>query len=107
MGRPSSDFDIAVVGGGGAALMAAVAAARLGRQVVLLEKAPVLGGTTGLSVGTICATSTLLQRRAGIVDDPDSHFEDMAKFHGSELSDRDNLELRRLLVEEVPETISV
>ena len=107
MGRPSSDFDIAVVGGGGAALMAAVAAARLGRQVVLLEKAPVLGGTTGLSVGTICATSTLLQRRAGIVDDPDSHFEDMAKFHGSALSDRDNLELRRLLVEEVPETISV
>jgi len=50
-------FDIVVVGGGGTGLMSAYAAARHGRSVVLLEKAAAIGGTTGLSVGTICATN--------------------------------------------------
>lgn len=86
--------------------MAAYSAARHGRRVILLEKADKLGGTTGLSVGTICATSTKLQRDAGIDDDPQSHFEDLAKFVGP-LAIRDNLELRRILVDEVPETIGV
>lgn len=99
-------FDIVVVGGGGTGLMSAYAAARHGRSVVLLEKAAAIGGTTGLSVGTICATSTRLQREAGIDDNPQSHFEDMAKFAGT-LANRDNLELRRILVDNVPETIAI
>jgi succinate dehydrogenase/fumarate reductase flavoprotein subunit len=106
MGAVYPNFDVVVVGGGGAALMAAYSAARHGRRVILLEKADKLGGTTGLSVGTICATSTRLQRDAGIDDDPQSHFEDLAKFVGP-LANRDNLELRRILVDEVPETIGV
>lgn len=106
MGAAYPNFDVVVVGGGGAALMAAYSAARHGRRVILLEKADKLGGTTGLSVGTICATSTRLQRDAGIDDDPQSHFEDLAKFVGP-LAIRDNLELRRILVDEVPETIGV
>ena len=106
MPRSASDFDVVVVGGGGAALMAAYSAARHGRKVVLLEKATALGGTTALSVGTICSSSTRLQQRAGIDDCPDSHFEDMAKFAGS-LANRDNLELRRILVDNVPETIAI
>lgn len=96
-------FDIIVVGGGGAGLMATLAAARLGRRVLLLEKNANLGGTTGLSVGSISTTSTVHQRAKGILDTPDAHFEDMALFAGP-LVERDNLELRRLLVEEVPET---
>jgi hypothetical protein len=98
----ASDFDIAVVGGGGAGLMAAYSAASLGRRVIVLEKAPELGGTTAMSVGTICTSSTPHQQRAGINDTPDAHFEDMGKFPGS-LPDRDNLALRRLLVDRVPE----
>jgi len=97
-----SDFDIAIVGGGGAGLMAAYSAARLGRSVVLLEKQPDLGGTTAMSVGTICTSSTPHQQRAGIADSPDAHFEDMGRFPGS-LPDRDNLALRRLLVDNVPD----
>ncbi len=86
--------------------MAALSAARHGRTVCVLEKAPKLGGTTGMSVGTVAATGTRLQAAAGIDDGPDSHFEDMAKFAGP-LANRDNPELRRILVQNVPETIEI
>lgn len=99
-------FDIIVVGGGGAGLMAALAAARHGRSVLVLEKAARIGGTTALSVGTICATSTRPQKQAGIDDSPLEHFDDMAKFPGS-IAEKDNLELRKILVENVPETIEI
>src|ERR1700688_730326 len=98
----ASDFDIVVVGGGGAGLIAAYSAASLGRSVIVLEKQPDLGGTTAISVGTICTSSTPHQQRAGISDSPDEHFEDMGKFAGA-LAHRDNLALRRLLVDHVPD----
>ncbi|MFZ4806540.1 MAG: FAD-dependent oxidoreductase [Hyphomicrobiaceae bacterium] len=101
-----SSFDIIVVGGGGTGLMAAYAAACEGRSVVVLEKGEKLGGTTGLSVGTVTAAGTALQRAAGIHDDADAHFEDMGKFAGSR-ANRDNLELRRLLVDHGADTISL
>jgi fumarate reductase flavoprotein subunit len=97
-------FDVIVVGAGGAGLMAALSAACYGRSVLLLEKGERLGGTTGLSVGTICASATPQQRALGIDDSPDEHFEDMPKLAGP-LSPRDNPVLRRLLVDNVPETL--
>ncbi len=101
-----SAYDIIVVGGGGTGLMAAWSAAKEGRAVLLLEKGERLGGTTGMSVGTITATATRLQRSAGIEDNADGHFEDMAKFAGT-LINRDNLELRRLLVDNSRETVEI
>lgn len=98
--------DVVVVGGGGTGLMSAYAAARHGRSVLVLEKGERLGGTTRLSVGTICSSSTALQKKAGIDDDPDAHFRDMELFFGT-LANRDNRELRRLLVDEIPETIAI
>lgn len=98
--------DIIVVGGGGTGLMAAWSAAKEGCSVLLLEKGDRLGGTTGMSVGTITATATRLQRSAGIDDNADDHFEDMAKFAGP-LVNRDNLELRRLLVDNSRETVEI
>jgi succinate dehydrogenase/fumarate reductase flavoprotein subunit len=107
--RPANDHllnaDVIVVGGGGSGLAAAISAAESKARVVLLEKNTHLGGTTRLSIGSITATRTALQKKAGIQDSPDEHFEDMAKFAG-ELAPKDNLALRRVLVDNVPDTVA-
>lgn len=90
--------DVIVVGGGGAGLAAASEAARLNRSVILLEKNPHTGGTTSWSVGSVTATNTPHQKRAGIQDSPQAHFEDLA-LHAGDLAPRDNLALRRILVD--------
>ena len=95
---------VVVVGAGGAGLAAASEAARLGRSVVLLEKNPQPGGSTSWSVGSITATNTPHQQRAGIQDSPQEHFEDLGRFAG-ELAPRDNLALRRILVEHTNEIV--
>lgn len=95
-------YDVIVVGGGGAGLTAALTAARLGRSVLLIEKNAKPGGTTRLSVGSISVSCTPHQRRQGISDHPDLHFEDMEKFAGGQ-AHRDNLDLRRLYVWNAPE----
>ncbi|VTU30849.1 FAD-dependent oxidoreductase [Variovorax sp. PBL-E5] len=99
------ETDVLVVGGGGSGLAAAIEAARAGRQVVLIEKNPQTGGSTGWSVGSITATRTPDQQRKGIVDDPQHHFEDMAKLAGA-LLPRDNLALRHTLVHNVTDTLA-
>ncbi len=97
--------DVVVVGGGGTGVAAAIGARSSGANVVLLEKNATLGGTTARSIGSISATQTADQKRAGIVDTPDEHFEDMGKF-SKEHGDRpDNDALARILVDNVPETV--
>src|SRR5688572_20712681 len=100
----SDEADVIVVGGGGSALAAAAEAAQAGARVMLLEKNPKLGGSTAWSVGSYSATRTPHQRRAGIVDSPDAHFEDLALFAG-ERAHRDNPSLRRILVDQAGETL--
>lgn len=104
MDTPAELFDVVVVGAGGTGLAAASEAARLGRSVVLLEKNPTPGGSTSWSVGSITATNTPHQRRAGIKDTPQEHFEDLGRFAGA-LAPRDNLALRRTLVNHTNEII--
>jgi succinate dehydrogenase/fumarate reductase flavoprotein subunit len=96
--RASSEADVVVVGGGGSGLAAAAEAARLGRSVILLEKNSRTGGTTSWSVGSVTATNTPHQQRAGIKDSPQAHFDDLA-LHAGPLAPRDNLTLRRILVD--------
>lgn len=100
-----TDADVIVVGGGGAGLAAAIEAASLGRRVILVEKAPALGGSTAWSVGSISATNTRLQREAGIVDSPNAHFEDLETLAGS-MANRDNRALRRILVDNTTEMMA-
>ena len=95
-------FDVVVVGGGGAGLAAAIEARAAGCEVVLLEKNPKLGGSTAWSVGSITSTGTPHQLRAGVLDRPQDHYDDMPLFAG-DLAGRDNDELRRILCEEVPD----
>ena len=96
-------FDVVVVGGGGAGLAAAIEARAAGASVLLLEKNERLGGSTAWSIGSVTATGTPHQKRAGIVDGPAEHWADMPGFAG-ELAGRDNDALRRVLCEEIPAT---
>ena len=97
--------DVVVIGGGGSGMAAAISAAESGLKVVVLEKNPDLGGTTRLSVGSITATGTRFQKAKGIKDSKDEHFEDMSLFLPPDLESKENLELRRILVDNVPETL--
>lgn len=97
------DADVIVVGGGGSGLAAAASAARLGRTVVLIEKNPAPGGSTAWSVGSISVNRSPHQKRAGIVDSAQEHFEDLALLAGAKVN-RDNPALRRILVDHVTET---
>jgi len=97
-------FDIVVVGGGGSGLATALAAASPEVRVALIEKNPKLGGTTGLSIGSITASGTSLQRSAGVEDSPDAHFADFDLFAKPEGA-VDNLAFRRLYVDHVADTL--
>ena len=96
--------DVVVVGGGGSGLAAAVGAATAGARVILLEKNNNLGGTTARSIGSITATQTRYQAREGISDSPAEHYRDMELFT-KDFPRPDNDVLRRVLTENVPETV--
>ena len=99
----SETCDVLVAGGGGAGLSAALSASERGAGVLLVEKTGEPGGATGMSVGTISAAGTALQKAAGVRDDVDTHFRDYLKFMppGATPADYD-LGLTRLLIESAP-----
>ena len=97
-------WDVIVVGGGGSGLAAALSAAQHGGQVLLLEKRPQLGGTTGIAVGSFTAAGTSLQQQAGIDDGSQQHVEDVAQFAEPKIESRNNDRLRTFFLEEAAET---
>ncbi|MEZ5925266.1 MAG: FAD-dependent oxidoreductase [Hyphomicrobiaceae bacterium] len=60
--------DVLVVGSGAAGLTAALTAAQGGAKVIVLEKEPVIGGTTALSEGMIWVPLSRQARKAGLAD---------------------------------------
>jgi succinate dehydrogenase/fumarate reductase flavoprotein subunit len=88
-------YEVIVVGGGGSGLAAAVSAAQHGASVLLIEKQPQLGGSTGIAVGSFTTNQTLLQQKAGIADRLEDHVEDAGKFARVEIEARNNGALRR------------
>ena len=62
------ETDIVVVGGGIAGLSAAMEALELGAKVILVEKMPIVGGSTTRSGGKILAAGTDIQKEHGIED---------------------------------------
>ncbi len=63
--------DVVIVGSGGAALSAALRAAQGGLSVIILEKSPLLGGTTAMSGGATWVPANHHARAAGLVDSPE------------------------------------
>jgi fumarate reductase flavoprotein subunit len=72
-------WDLVVVGAGTAGLPAAIFAARRGASVLLLDAADDIGGTLHLANGQVSAAGTHIQRAQGIIDSPESHFEDVMR----------------------------
>ena len=65
-------FDVVIVGTGAAGLSAALTAAVKGAQVLVLEKAPVVGGTTAMSGGCIWVPGHHHMARLGVQDSRDA-----------------------------------
>jgi succinate dehydrogenase/fumarate reductase flavoprotein subunit len=63
-----AEADVIVVGGGGAAFAAAVGAAQGGTSVMVLEKAPSIGGTTARSGGAYWIPNNHLMQAKGVED---------------------------------------
>lgn len=63
-------MDLIVVGSGAGGMAAAVTAAARGLKVLVLERAPVLGGTTAWSGGWIWAPGNPVCARGGTVEEP-------------------------------------
>lgn len=94
-----------MVGGGGSGLAAAITAAEAGKRVILLEKAPALGGSTGWAIGSVTAAGTPDQRALGIVDSAEEHLADMPAWAGP-LAERDNMALCRVLTEHAADALA-
>lgn len=99
------NWDVIVVGGGGSGLATAVSAAEHGLWVLLLEKQPSLGGTTGMAVGSFTANRTEHQRRAGIQDAAEDHVLDAGLFAPAAIEARNNRELRRYFLDHAADTL--
>uniref|UniRef100_A0AAU2JSD7 FAD-dependent oxidoreductase n=1 Tax=Streptomyces sp. NBC_00049 TaxID=2903617 RepID=A0AAU2JSD7_9ACTN len=65
------DIDTIVIGSGGAGLLAACRAADGGRRVLVLERTPVLGGTTAVSGGMVWVPNSSVMREHGMPDSPE------------------------------------
>ncbi len=99
------NYDVIVVGAGGSGLAAACSAAEQGASVLVLEKRPQPGGTTGIAVGSFTAANTSLQRRKGVADDPNWHIEDVRRFAPVDIESRNVESMRAFFLRESATTL--
>lgn len=93
-------YDAIIVGAGTAGIPAAIFAARRGARVLLLDAAPVVGGTLFVSTGQMSAAGTQLQKSKGIEDNADLHFDDVMRISRKTA----DVDLVRLAVDEAAPT---
>jgi fumarate reductase flavoprotein subunit len=98
----NTEWDLIIVGGGTAGMPAALFAAERGARVLVIDKAPQLGGTMDRSTGQVAAAGTVWQKEQGIQDSADAHYEDVMRINRNT---SDPL-LTRLLVDNAGDTLN-
>ncbi len=83
----SMDVDVAVIGAGGAGMTAAIKARQAGKNVVIIEKMPYVGGNTTKATGGMNAAETHYQAEQGIEDSVEVFVADTMKA-GHNINDR-------------------
>ncbi len=94
--------DVVVVGSGGAALTAATLARDGGAEVLVLEKADMLGGTTAVSGGAMWLPNNHLMAKAGISDSREDALAYIRRLAGARVPDADLFEV---FVDTAPEVL--
>ncbi|WP_312856347.1 FAD-dependent oxidoreductase [Nocardioides pelophilus] len=98
-GPLETSYDVVIVGSGGGAMTAAALAAKAGLSTVVLERTPLIGGTSAYSGGACWLPGSAVQQRAGlpdstegaraylaaVLDDPDPERVDAFLRHAPEL----------------------
>lgn len=87
--------DVVIVGAGGAGMAAAVEAQEAGKNVLVIEKMPIVGGNTNRATGGMNASETSVQTEQGVTDSNEIFYQDTLK-GGKELNDP---ELLKTMVE--------
>ncbi|MGR1582569.1 FAD-dependent oxidoreductase [Thalassobius sp. S69A] len=85
--QDGDSYDLIVVGSGAGGLSAAVTAAYLGLRVAVLEKEPVLGGTSAWSGGWLWIPRNPLATEAGIQEPPDAPLQYLESIMGNRAKD--------------------
>ncbi|MBM3503599.1 MAG: FAD-dependent oxidoreductase [Alphaproteobacteria bacterium] len=78
-------FDVIVVGAGTGGIPTAIFAGQRGANVLLIEADDRVGGTLHWSSGQMTAAGTKLQKRLGIEDHPDWHWDDCLRISKGEV----------------------
>lgn len=94
-------FDIVIIGGGTAGMACAIEASKNGANIAVIEKDHRLGGAMHWSGGHMSAAGTRLQKRNGIIDSIDEHYDDIIRINNG----TGDLDLIHLAVEEAPKTL--
>ncbi len=82
------ETEIVIVGAGGAGMAAAIMLKQAGKDFVILEKMPYVGGNTTKATGGMNAAETHYQKEQGIEDTVEQFVEDTMK-GGHNINDRD------------------
>ncbi len=69
-------WDVICIGAGSAGLPLAIQVAKRNGRILHIEADNRIGGTLHWSTGQVAAAQTKLQKRMGIQDSPDEHYED-------------------------------
>ncbi|MEE8308742.1 MAG: FAD-dependent oxidoreductase, partial [Gammaproteobacteria bacterium] len=95
-------WDVIVVGGGTAGMPVAIFAAERGARVLVVDKAPLLGGTLDRSTGQIAGAGTVFQKAKNIDDSAEAHYDDIMRINGN----TSDPVLCRLFVDNAADTIN-